>query len=91
MLPPASANAVSILAVLRAIGRLLGRPVETSFGDWRAGDQYFFVADTRRLESALGWSARVGWKSGLQHLAEWLVENRFGGRPILRHDRKVSA
>jgi CDP-paratose 2-epimerase len=80
-----------VLAVLSAIGRLIGRPVETSFDDWRSGDQYFFVADTRKLQHTLGWSARVGWESGLQHLAEWLIENRFAGRLILRRDRKVSA
>ncbi|ACS60395.1 NAD-dependent epimerase/dehydratase family protein [Rhizobium leguminosarum] len=84
-------NAVSVLAVLREIGKLIGRPVETSFDDWRPGDQYFFVADTRKLQHTLGWSARVGWESGLRHLAEWLIEHRFGGRPILRRDRKVSA
>jgi CDP-paratose 2-epimerase len=43
------------------------------------------------LQHRLGWSARVGWESGLQHLAEWLIANRFGGRPLLRHSRKVSA
>jgi CDP-paratose 2-epimerase len=71
---------------------LTSRPLNTQFGDWRAGDQYFFVADTRTLESQLGWEAKVHWRNGLQHLAEWLADNRFGGRSVLRQEkRKVSA
>ena len=84
-------NAVSILAVLGEIEALVGHPVETSFGEWRAGDQYFFVADTRKLEEELSWQARVRWRSGLRHLAEWLVDNRFGGGPLLQEKRKVRA
>ncbi|MFP3656124.1 CDP-paratose 2-epimerase, partial [Burkholderia sp. SIMBA_052] len=64
---------MSILSVLREIEQLTGRPLNTQFGDWRAGDQYFFVADTRTLESQLGWEAKVLWRNGLQHLAEWLA------------------
>lgn len=84
-------NAVSILSVLREIEALTGRPLESRFDDWRAGDQFYFVADTTRLAETLGWSARVGWRSGLQHLAEWLAENRFGGRPLQRRSEKVPA
>jgi CDP-paratose 2-epimerase len=90
-------NCVSILNVLREIETLTGRPLETSFGDWRAGDQYFFVADTRKLETTLGWQAEVRWRSGLQHLADWLVENRFSARaslsesPLAAQKRRVPA
>ncbi|OWV65432.1 NAD-dependent dehydratase [Rhizobium sp. R339] len=84
-------NAVSVLSVLREIGELTGRPVETSFGPWRAGDQFYFVANTQKLERETGWEARIGWREGLRHLAEWLIANRFGGRQIRREKRKVSA
>ena len=85
-------NAVSILSVLREIEKLTGRTLRTQFGDWRAGDQFFFVADTRGLETGLGWEAKVHWRNGIRHLAEWLVENRFGGRSVLEVEkRKVSA
>ncbi|MFD1745560.1 NAD-dependent epimerase/dehydratase family protein [Rhizobium helianthi] len=70
-------NCVSILQVLREIERLSGRKIDLSFGDWRAGDQLYFVADTRNLEQHLGWQPRIRWKSGLNHLCEWLLENRF--------------
>lgn len=84
-------NAVSILSVLREIEKLTGRPLSTEFGDWRAGDQYFFVADTRRLTDRLGWQAGIRWRDGVRHLAEWLVENRFGGEPVLRQRQRITA
>ena len=85
-------NSVSVLSVLREIEKLTGQTLNTQFGDWRAGDQYFFVADTRSLESRLGWQASIHWRKGLQHLAEWLADTRFGGRSVLRPEmRKVSA
>ncbi|WP_064686515.1 NAD-dependent epimerase/dehydratase family protein [Rhizobium bangladeshense] len=84
-------NAVSVLSVLRAIEELTGRAVETNFGPWRAGDQFYFVANTQKLERETGWRARIGWREGLRHLAEWLIANRFGGREIRREKRKVSA
>ena len=36
-------NAVSLLALLEQLGRLLGRPVEFEFADWRVGDQRYYV------------------------------------------------
>ncbi|MDF0663568.1 MULTISPECIES: NAD-dependent epimerase/dehydratase family protein [unclassified Rhizobium] len=84
-------NAVSVLSVLREIEEVTGRPVETSFGPWRAGDQFYFVADTEKLERETGWAAGVGWRDGLRHLAEWLMANRFGGRQIRSEKRKVMA
>jgi CDP-paratose 2-epimerase len=72
-------NAVSLLEVLREIGRILRRDVPVSFANIRTGDQLYFVADTRSISSALGWKARMDWRDGLHDLAEWLIEHRFGG------------
>jgi CDP-paratose 2-epimerase len=84
-------NSVSILLVLREIEKLVGKPLQTAFGDWRAGDQFFFVADTRRLESELGWQASTRWKTGLRQLADWLQEHRFGGSRIPDERVRVTA
>ncbi|QLF68944.1 NAD-dependent epimerase/dehydratase family protein [Peteryoungia desertarenae] len=70
-------NAVSLLSLMREIENLTGRPLKREFSDWRAGDQSYFVADTRALESECGWQARVGWKAGLKRLHSWLMEHRF--------------
>lgn len=84
-------NAVSIRTVLDEIEAASGRAIDTEYGDWRAGDQFYFVADTRKLEQALGWQARVGWNGGIRRLAQWLVEHRFGGASLLQEKRRVSA
>lgn len=72
------ANAVSLNEVLLEIGRIAGAlPIERS--DWRTGDQLWFVADTRRLQSAVGWTASVPWRDGLLDLADWLRSAGLGG------------
>ncbi|WP_298953107.1 NAD-dependent epimerase/dehydratase family protein [uncultured Methylobacterium sp.] len=70
------ANAVSLRRVLARIGHLLGRPVETRFADWRAGDQRYYVSDTRRATAALGLAAPMPWQDGITDLARWLAAER---------------
>jgi len=65
-------NAVSLRMVLDEIAAITGRRPEISHEEWRAGDQAYFVADTRKLESAVQWRARVDWRDGLRDLAAWL-------------------
>ncbi len=65
-------NAVSLKMVLQEIGRRTGAPPIVRKDDWRQGDQFYFVADTRALEKALGWRPRRAWREGLAHLHDWL-------------------
>jgi CDP-paratose 2-epimerase len=65
-------NAVSLLALLDHLGRLLGRPVAFEFADWRVGDQRYYVSDTSDLEEATAWRARTGWQQGVARLLRWL-------------------
>jgi CDP-paratose 2-epimerase len=55
---------------------LLGRPVPTTSGDWRPGDQRIYVSDIRKAEQDLGWSPEVGVSEGVQRLYEWVQANR---------------
>lgn len=77
------ANAVSLLEVLDEIGAIAGRPVPCRHGPARAGDQRWFVADTRRARAALGLSAPLGWRDGLRELAAWLRSERAPVPPVL--------
>jgi CDP-paratose 2-epimerase len=70
------ANAVSLRELLRFMGELLGREIDVRFSDWRAGDQRYFVADTRAARAALDLSPAVPWKRGVATLAGWLSETR---------------
>ena len=70
------ANAVSLRELIAYMSELLGREVDVRFSDWRAGDQRYFVADTRAVREALDLSPAVPWKEGVALLADWLREAR---------------
>ena len=75
-------NAVSLLQLLDFVGGIMGHPVELAFSGWRAGDQRYFVADTRAAEAALGLGPRLGWREGVVRLAQWLVEEHGVSLPL---------
>ncbi len=66
------ANAVSLRQVLQEIADVTGRAPVVEHDEWRTGDQLWFVADTRKLESRIGWKPRTDWREGLRNLALWL-------------------
>jgi len=70
------ANAVSLRQLIGYMGELVGREVDVSFADWRAGDQRYFVADARAVEAALDLPRRRDWRDGVARLAAWLAEER---------------
>jgi len=85
-------NAVSVLNMLGEIEATTGRRLDLSFDAWRQGDQYYFVADTRRLRAATAWEPSIGWRRGVQELARWLSEHRLATLPRdLTQRRTVSA
>jgi CDP-paratose 2-epimerase len=69
-------NVVSLRQLLRFIEDLLGRPVEIAFSDWRAGDQRYYVSNTRRAASELGLRSPVPWRTGVAALARLLADER---------------
>jgi CDP-paratose 2-epimerase len=76
------ANAISLRVLLDHIGQLIGREVDVTFSDWRAGDQRYFVADTRAAEAALGLGPKLPWREGVTRLARWLAAERGLNLPI---------
>ncbi len=79
-----AANAVSLRQLLAHMATLIGREVDVSYADWRAGDQRYFVADTRAAEAALGLGlgAKLDWREGVAKLARWLSEERRLNLPV---------
>ncbi|OAP36671.1 CDP-paratose 2-epimerase [Sinorhizobium glycinis] len=86
-------NAVSVAEVLHEIERVTARRVRRVKSDWRAGDQLYFVADTRALMDALGWRARTGWRAGLRDLHAWLLQDwaDVNKAPFQRRPRRITA
>jgi CDP-paratose 2-epimerase len=70
------ANAVSLRELIAYMSELLGREIDVRFDDWRAGDQRYFVADTRLIRQALHLSQAVPWREGVADLADWLRQSR---------------
>lgn len=73
-------NAVSLRQLIRHMEAQIGRRAQLEFGDWRAGDQRYYVSDPSAVREALGLPAPLDWRSGVARLAAWLQEER--GRPV---------
>jgi CDP-paratose 2-epimerase len=84
-------NAISLRLLLHEIGRITGSEIPVTYGDWRQGDQFYFVADTRKIHSALGWTPRVGWRAGVRDLAQWLETNRVAPDLQSVPERRITA
>jgi CDP-paratose 2-epimerase len=67
---------LSLLELLGMIRELRGDMPAHHFSHWRPGDQRYYVSDTRKLELATGWTAKVAPTQGVQRLYEWLLEQR---------------
>ncbi|MCU1360494.1 MAG: CDP-tyvelose-2-epimerase (CDP-paratose 2-epimerase)-like protein [Ilumatobacteraceae bacterium] len=69
-------HTISLLELLDIIETLEGRAPTVDFGDWRIGDQRWYVSDTSEFQRETGWSARVGVREGVGRLHRWLGEQR---------------
>lgn len=73
-----AANAISLRQLIGHIEHLMGRRVDVSYGDWRAGDQRYYVSDTRVARAVLDLPEPLEWRRGVATLAEWLRVERGG-------------
>ena len=67
------ANSLSLLELIDRIARLQGYRPELRFGDWRVGDQRWYVSDCGKFADATGWRRRVGCDEGIRRLYDWLA------------------
>jgi CDP-paratose 2-epimerase len=75
------ANAVSLLQVLGCIEEVTGRRIHRDHAEWRAGDQRWYVSDTRRAARDLGLQPARSWRGGLAVLADWLRDEHHARQP----------
>jgi UDP-glucose 4-epimerase len=64
---------VTINELAEAIGRVLGKPVERTYGPPRAGDIRASWADGSRAREVLGYEPGVGLEEGLRRTVEFLL------------------
>jgi CDP-paratose 2-epimerase len=67
-------NTLSLLELLQLIEKLTGQRPAYALSGWRAGDQRYYVSDTRRFHAATNWSPRVAVQDGVKLLYAWLRE-----------------
>ena len=67
------------LAVWSEFGDLLaelrGSRVPVTFGDWRPGDQPYYVSDIRKIKEELGWEPANSKRVGITKLWNWVNAN----------------
>jgi CDP-paratose 2-epimerase len=70
------ANTTSLLEILDWIAELDGAAPDVSWGNWRPGDQRYYVSNFAKFQAATGWQPKVAMRDGVQRLHEWLREFR---------------
>jgi CDP-paratose 2-epimerase len=73
-------NARSVLEVIKAIEGVAGIKASYAVGDWRVGDQRYFVCDIGQVQSVLGWHPEIGFDAGLNALVKWAASTAAAGR-----------
>jgi CDP-paratose 2-epimerase len=69
------ANAVSLLQLIAAVEKAIGRRVGVRFVPWRQGDQRWFVANITAARQALGLNMPLPWREGLSRLFAWCLQD----------------
>lgn len=65
-------NSLSLLELFNILETELGIRIEPICGPWRMQDQIVFVADSRAVQAATGWSPQVGKREGVISCIDWL-------------------
>ena len=66
-------NTVSLLELVDTLEGIQGARPLLHHGQWRLGDQRYYVSDTRKFQRETGWRAEVDVREGVQRLQDWLA------------------
>jgi CDP-paratose 2-epimerase len=69
-------NTTSLLELIEWISELEGEDPEIDWGNWRPGDQRYYVSNFSKFQTATGWQPKVGMREGVERLHAWLRESR---------------
>ncbi|MBV9829268.1 MAG: GDP-mannose 4,6-dehydratase [Alphaproteobacteria bacterium] len=67
-------NTTSLNELLDRIGDLRGATPHTAYGEWRVGDQRWYVSDNGKFARMTGWKPDVTVADGIARLHDWLVD-----------------
>ncbi|HEX9982617.1 MAG TPA: NAD-dependent epimerase/dehydratase family protein [Thermoanaerobaculia bacterium] len=80
-------STISLRELLSMITRFDGREPKVEWGDWRTGDQKYYVSDTQLFRKLTGWQPRVSVADGIRRLREWLIES--GVPALVQHGEET--
>jgi CDP-paratose 2-epimerase len=66
-------NTISLRELLGMLRRFDGRDARVDWGEWRTGDQKYYVSDSTRFAEATGWRPSMSAADGIRTLREWLI------------------
>ena len=66
------ANSLSLLELFALLEGHIGMPLHYRCGPPRCSDQRLFVADTGKIEAAIGWAPRVSAAVGVGRMLDWV-------------------
>ncbi len=66
-------NSTSLVELIDRLRDLTGNSIEINWGAERLADQRWYVSDTSKIRSLLGWSPKVGIREGLRALYDWYL------------------
>jgi CDP-paratose 2-epimerase len=88
-------NTTSLLELLELISTYQGRKIPVTYGNWRTGDQHYYVTDFRKFNKATGWYPKHSLSEGVSKLFKWLCDIRGiqvpAGFPNLEKNKSAKA
>jgi CDP-paratose 2-epimerase len=84
-------NAISLRQLLDHLEQITGGPIATHYSDWRAGDQKYYVSNTRAATAALGLPKPRAWQDGVAGLVRWLAAERGLALPKAAEKLRVAS
>lgn len=70
-------NTVSLIDLVEILSQVGGEKPDILNGEFRLGDQRYYVSDTGKFRRATGWAPKIGVHLGVKRLYQWLVEQQM--------------
>ncbi|MBI2660989.1 GDP-mannose 4,6-dehydratase [Candidatus Woesearchaeota archaeon] len=69
-------NSISILELIEMLGKITGRKIELSFGEWRPSDQRVYISDIRKAVKELKWKPQISIGEGVNKVLDYCRNER---------------
>jgi UDP-glucose 4-epimerase len=76
-----SVRGYSNLEILKEVSKCLGKNVSIEVAEKRIGDPAYLIADSDKLFSETGWTARKDLRTIIKDLHDWYFPEALGAHP----------